>query len=60
MSALRRALPFLVAATTGVVSGIYIFKPAFESDTTPSTPNIPASESDQKSTNLPSNKDTTR
>ncbi|KJA28604.1 hypothetical protein HYPSUDRAFT_34044 [Hypholoma sublateritium FD-334 SS-4] len=27
MSALRRAFPFLVAAATGVASGIYIFKP---------------------------------
>ncbi|KDR85629.1 hypothetical protein GALMADRAFT_374999 [Galerina marginata CBS 339.88] len=27
MSAIRRAVPFFVAAMTGVVSGIYIFKP---------------------------------
>ncbi|KAF8167451.1 hypothetical protein B0H34DRAFT_17645 [Crassisporium funariophilum] len=27
MSALQRAFPYLVAATTGVISGVYIFKP---------------------------------
>jgi len=29
MSAMRRALPIIVAATTGVLSGIYVFKPLF-------------------------------
>jgi len=29
MSAIRRAIPFIAAATTGVLSGIYIFKPLF-------------------------------
>jgi len=29
MLAMRRAMPFIVAATTGVLSGIYVFKPLF-------------------------------
>jgi hypothetical protein len=27
MSGFRRAVPFLIAAGTGIISGIYIFKP---------------------------------
>ncbi|KAI8981198.1 hypothetical protein BD414DRAFT_491961 [Trametes punicea] len=31
----RRAVPFLVAGVTGVLSGIYIFKPLFDRDSSP-------------------------
>ncbi|KAH9486354.1 hypothetical protein JR316_0000418 [Psilocybe cubensis] len=33
MSAIRRATPFLVASTAGIVSGVYIFRPLILQET---------------------------
>ncbi|KAI0375469.1 hypothetical protein BV20DRAFT_960631 [Pilatotrama ljubarskyi] len=33
----RRAVPFIVAGVTGVLSGIYIFKPLFDQNNTMAT-----------------------
>lgn len=38
---LRRALPYVVATVTGVVSGVYIFKPIFLNEQVASPFNAP-------------------
>ncbi|KAI0783360.1 hypothetical protein C8Q75DRAFT_443957 [Abortiporus biennis] len=43
---MRRFTPFLVAAATGIASGVYIFKPLMEnSNNTPSDPTKPVNSS---------------
>ncbi|KAF8963938.1 hypothetical protein BDZ97DRAFT_1919468 [Flammula alnicola] len=66
MSGIRRAFPFLVAAATGIISGIYIFKPLLVQDGNElaigpgSQPNITASNSPQKSQERSTDKDISR
>ncbi|KAF8910040.1 hypothetical protein CPB84DRAFT_1842704 [Gymnopilus junonius] len=65
MSALRRASPYLVAALTGIVSGVYIFKPLVMKDVeqrnkAPNLPNVTTSDGIPKSRDSPDDKDAAR
>lgn len=64
MSGFRRAFPYLVAAGTGVISGMYIFKPLVAKEANefnaPSQTKRSPTEGPQKSQESSNNKDTTR